>query len=422
MKPGFHYVNNSLTVDGLALSDLAAEHGTPLFVYSGGLLVANYRRVADAFKEFDPLVAYAVKSNSNLAVLQLLAREGAGFDIVSGGELERVKKVGVAGDRIIFAGVGKTADEMRAALRHGVLEFNLESVAEAERLNTVAGEMKRKAPVAIRINPDVDPRTHAKISTGKKETKFGVPMDQAMALMGRIGRDLPHLELAGLHCHIGSQILDSSRHAEAVGVVEDFARRAMDVSGARLRTLNFGGGFGIAYTQEQKPLDLKPFAKALRSAIKGLGVKLILEPGRSISAPAGVLLTKVEYIKPGTNKSFVIIDGAMTELMRPTLYDAHHEILPVAKRRGGKASVADVVGPVCETGDYLALGREMVLPAPGDLLAVMDAGAYGFVMSSNYNTRPRPAEILVVDGKAHVARARETVKDCLRGEKLFPVE
>lgn len=419
MKAGFAYEKNDLKVDGVSLAALAQEHGTPLYVYSGGLLQANYRRVAKAFSKVDAMVAYSVKSNSNLAVLQLLEREGAAFDIVSGGELERVKRAGVSGDRIIFAGVGKTADEMAAALKHGVAEFNLESEMEAERLNAVAGKLKKIAPVAIRINPDIDAGTHAKITTGKKENKFGISMDRALVLSKRIVSELKNLELMGLHCHIGSQILDPAVHPRVVEVVVKYARKVMKESGAQFRTLNFGGGFGVRYMEGQQPLDLKPFAEALKPELKALGVKLILEPGRSISATAGTLLTEVQYIKKGANKTFVILDAAMTELIRPTLYEAYHEILPLAKKRGKEASKVDFVGPVCETGDYLALNREFQECAQGDLLAVMNAGAYGFVMASNYNTRNRPTEILVVDGVAHVARRRETYRDQLKNELLL---
>lgn len=419
-EPGFHYRNGHLCVDGVRLSAISGEFGTPLYVYSAGLLEANFRRIADSFSRMqNTMIAYSVKSNSNLAVLRLLADLGAGFDIVSGGELERVKRVGVPGERIIFAGVGKTVSEMHEALKHGVAQFNLESISEAERLNHVAAAMGRKAPVAIRINPDVDAKTHKKINTGPKESKFGIPFDQAFDLAKRIGGELANLELAGLHCHIGSQILDNTRHAEAVSVVVGVARQIMEKSGSKLKTLNFGGGFGIAYQPDQKAMTFQVFAEALAKELDKLGVTLILEPGRSISAPAGVLLTKVEYIKKGENKTFVIIDGSMTELMRPTLYDAHHEILPLVESNGSPKAVADVVGPVCETGDYLALGRSMVIPNEGDLLAVMDAGAYAFVMASNYNTRGKPAEVLVKEGKAHLVRARETIEDTMRGEKTL---
>jgi diaminopimelate decarboxylase len=414
MKAGFHYIGGEMCVDEVPLSSLAEEHGTPLYVYSGALLQANYRRVAKFFSKMDSMIAYSVKSNSNLGVLSLLAKEGSAFDIVSGGELERMKKIGVTGDRIIFAGVGKREDEMQAALKHKVLEFNLESEGEAERLNAVAAARGVKAPVAIRINPDIDAKTHVKISTGKKENKFGISLEHAKALAHRIVKEMKSLELMGLHCHIGSQILDSSIHPRVVAAVVGFAEATMAETGARFKTLNFGGGFGIAYKSEQEPLDLKPFAAALQPEMKRLGVKLIVEPGRSICAPAGVLLTRVEYIKHGIEKTFVILDSSMSELMRPTLYDAHHEILPVKKVKKGASKVVDFVGPVCESGDYLALNREAYVPAQGDLLSIMDAGAYGFVMASHYNTRPNPAEILVVDGKPVVARERETVKDLLK--------
>lgn len=415
MKSGFFYQENELVVDGIKLSDLAKEHGTPLYVYSGQTLRENYRRIAKTFAKVDNKIAYSVKSNSNLAVLKLLAGEGAAFDIVSGGELARVRKVGVPGDRIIFAGVGKTEEEMRAALKAGVAEFNLESEAEAERLNAVAASMKKIAPTAIRINPDVDAKTHKYITTGKTENKFGISLGRAMELAKRFDTDLKSLRLEGLHCHIGSQILDPAVLPSVVQIVAEFARSVMADSGHKLKTLNFGGGFGVAYTKDQKPLDLKPFANAVEPVVKEFGVQLILEPGRSIAAPAGILLTRVEYVKPGDTKTFLIVDAAMTELIRPTLYEAHHEIIPVKKTRG-KKTIADVVGPVCETGDFLALGREMVLPEQGSLLAIRDAGAYGFVMASNYNTRPNPAEILVVDGEAVLARKRETYKDLMRGE------
>ena len=417
MKAGFYYEKNELVVDGVPLSLLAKTHGTPLYVYSGELLRRNYRRVADAFAKTDVLVAYSVKSNSNLSILSLLKKEGAGFDIVSLGELERVLRVGVTGDRIIFAGVGKREEEMRAGLKANVGEFNLESEAEAERLNAVAGAMKKRARVAIRVNPDIDPKTHKYITTGKAENKFGVSLNRALELGRTITAKLKDLDLIGLHCHIGSQILDPTIHPVVVRTVIDYAERFMAETGARLRTLNFGGGFGIAYRKEQKPLDLKPFAKALIPELKRLGVKLILEPGRSIAGPAGALITEVQYVKHGDKKTFVILDASMTELIRPTLYEAWHEIIPVAKKKGA-AKVVDFVGPVCESGDFFAKDREATVPDQDDLLAVMDAGAYGFVMASQYNTRPKPAEILVLGGKAHLVRKRETVADLLKHEVI----
>lgn len=417
MKNGFYYEGNELVVDGVSFSELAKEYGTPLYVYSASTLKANYQRIAKALSKLDVAIAYSVKSNSNLSILRLLAAEGACFDIVSGGELLRVQKAGIDPSRVIFAGVGKTVEEMRAALKAGVREFNLESEMEAERLNDVAASMKKIASVAIRINPNVDAKTHKYITTGKSENKFGVSFAQALALSRRIGNDLSSLRLDGFHCHVGSQILDQDVHLRVVNVVADFIRQVIEETGAELKTLNFGGGFGIAYEKGQKPLNLSPFAKAVAPLLKEFGVQLVVEPGRSISGPAGVLLSEVQYIKHSETKVFVIINGSMTDLMRPTLYQAHHEMKPVEKRRGKKA-VLDIVGPVCETGDFLALGREGVVPHQGDLLALMDAGAYGFVMSSNYNTRPRAAEILVDNGVATVIRKRETYRDLLKNEIL----
>ncbi len=415
LKKFLSYRENALSCENVSLEALAAEYGTPLFVYSADALRVNFRRIAKAFAAAKPLVAYSVKANSNAAILRVLAREGAGFDIVSGNELERVRRAGVPGDRIIFAGVGKTEAEMRAALRAGVREFNLESPAEAERLDAVARAMKTVAPVALRINPDVDPKTHKFISTGKKENKFGMSLDAARAMVRRIG-ELPGLRLEGLHAHIGSQILQEGPHAEAVGVVDAFIE-SLVADGVGLKTLNFGGGFGINYRPEDKPLDLRPVAKVVVGLAKKHGLELILEPGRSIVGPAGVFLTRVEYIKQGTGRTFAIVDGAMTEMIRPALYDAFHEILPISKpvRRAAHAAV-DVVGPVCESGDFLALQRDMPVPEAGELLAALDAGAYCSAMSSNYNSRLRPAEILVDGDQAYLIRKREKLADLIRHE------
>jgi diaminopimelate decarboxylase len=418
MSNGFYYENGILTVDGVPLDAIAREHGTPTYVYSAETMRRNYRRVAGAFAGLDVLVAYSVKSNSNLGVLKVLREEGAGFDIVSGGELERVLRVGVPGERIIFAGVGKTEREITAAIEANVAEFNIESEPEAERINAVAGRMGRSAPVAIRINPNIDAKTHKYITTGKSENKFGISMDRARVLAARIVRELKNLRLIGLHCHIGSQILDSSIHPRVVATVVNYARTVMAETGVKLETLNFGGGFGIAYKEGEAPLDLAPFAAALAPELKALGVKLVLEPGRSIAGPAGALLSEVQYVKRGDTKTFVILDASMAELIRPTLYEAWHDILPVRQSDGAAREVVDFVGPVCETGDFLAQNRETAMLVQGDLVILKDAGAYGFVMASSYNSRPKPAEILVDGGKAHVVRRRETYGDLLGPEIL----
>jgi diaminopimelate decarboxylase len=410
-NPSLRYDGKELKLDGVRLADLAELHGTPLFVYSAETVRRNFARVQSAFRT--AAIAYSVKANSALALLKLLHKQGAAFDIVSGGELFRVRRAGIPADRVIFAGVGKTAEEMRYALKEGVREFNVESPSEAVRLNDVARRMKKIAPVALRVNPDVDAKTHEKITTGKKENKFGMSLSAAKVLASEM-RGMPGLRLDGIHAHIGSQILQTEPHAQAVAVLDQFLTE-LKAEGHQLRTLNFGGGFGISYAPGQKPLDLKPVAAAVTALAKRHKLDLILEPGRSIIGPAGLLLTRVEYLKTGEAKTFVIVDASMNEVIRPTLYSAYHEIIPLVKGRGTSLSV-DVVGPVCETGDFLARDREMQLPAEGDLLAVLDTGAYCSVMASNYNSRPRAAEVLVDEGKVTVIKKRETWKDLLRTE------
>lgn len=406
-------LHGHLALDGVALAPLAKEHGTPLFVYSADTIRRGFRRIASAFADAKPLIAYSVKANSAEAIIRLLAREGAGFDIVSSGELTRVQRAGVSPDRVIFAGVGKTEDEIRAALVAGVRDFNVESPMEAERVNAVAASLGKIAPIALRVNPDVDARTHDKITTGKKENKFGMSFEAAFELAERL-RALDHLRLDGIHAHIGSQILEVGPHAEAVAVIDRFLGE-MIRRGHALKSLNFGGGFGIAYREDQRPLDLSQVAPGIIAVARRHGVQLLLEPGRSIIGPAGLLLTEVQYLKQGESKTFVIIDGSMNEIIRPTLYQAYHEIVPVKTAAAPRRNV-DVVGPVCESGDYLAKDREMAVPAQGDLLAVLDAGAYCSTMASNYNTRCRPAEVLIDGGKAHVIRRRETIDDLLKHE------
>lgn len=415
--PVFQYHDGQLAADGVRLADAAAEFGTPLFVYSASAIRTNYRRIVEAFARVKPMVAYSAKANTNGAILRLLAREGAAFDIVSANELDRVLATGATADRVIFAGVGKTKDEMARALAAGVREFNVESPAEAELLNSVATDAGKVAPIAIRVNPNVDAKTHKHITTGKKENKFGMSLPAARDLARRI-RDLPGLRLDGIHAHIGSQILDSRPHHEAAAVLDAFLSELAD-DGHALKTLNFGGGFGISYEGDQPPLDLSAVAEAVAGLIEKHNLELFLEPGRSIIGPAGAVVTRVTYLKHGLERTFVIVDAAMTEVLRPALYSAHHRIVPVDEAGlEGKKVLCDIVGPVCETGDFLAQGREMPLPAPSGLLTVLDAGAYCSEMSSRYNSRPRAAEVLLDEGKAHLIRARETSEDLVRHERI----
>lgn len=415
---GFFYTGAMLHCDGVNLAALAKKHGTPLYVYSLRLMLRNYDRLANAFAEAAPLIAYSVKANSNLTLLKAMQRRGAGFDIVSVGELERVRRIGADPRTVIFAGVGKRPDEIALALEYGVGEFNIESPGEAECINDEARRLRLTAPVALRVNPNVDAHTHEYITTGRKENKFGINLEMAQAMVDRI-RGLKHLRLVGLHAHIGSQILDPTVHASAVARLEEFAT-ALLAQGIPLETLNMGGGFGIDYEKGQAPLAIERVAEQVAPMVRRLGLRLILEPGRFIIAPAGALLSRVLYVKQGSVKTFVIVDASMSELLRPSLYNAHHRIVPA--REGGSARgttfVADVVGPVCESGDFLARERTLPVVEPGDLLAILDAGAYGMVMASNYNTRPRPAEVVVDGKKVYLARERETLDDLLRHEVI----
>lgn len=404
-------------MDGHDLAALAEAYGTPLHVYSEGAIRAGYAAIRDAFAPAAPIIAYAVKANANIAVLAALVSEGAHFDIVSLGELERVLAAGAPASRVIFSGVGKRTEELRAALALGVLQINVESVEEGHRLARLAEGAPRDVAIALRLNPDVDPKTHRFIATGTKANKFGMTESEVLAL----ARDLAHhprLRILGLHVHVGSQITDPGVHPAAAAVAKRVAARLLEL-GVRLQTINLGGGFGIAYRPGDRPLPLRRVAPPLMRLARDLGARLILEPGRSIVAPAGVLLTRVEYLKRRGRRTFVIVDAAMTELIRPALYEAHHEIVPVARPRRTRIA-CDVVGPVCESGDFLAKGRELPEPAPGDLLAVLDTGAYGASMSSNYNARPHAAEVLLSGGEAHVVRWRQRIEDLWRDESIPP--
>ena len=413
----FPYKNGSLYAEGVSLEALAGRHGTPAYVYSRAAIEANWRAYADAFRGRDTLVCYSVKANGNLAILDLLARLGSGFDIVSGGELERVLVAGGDPDKVVFSGVGKRADEIRRALEAGIRCFNVESEAELLRINGIAGDMSARAPVSIRVNPDIDPDTHPYIATGLKENKFGVDAGQALDLY-RLAAGLDNIAATGIDCHIGSQITSIGPYIDAVNKLLSLLER-LEQTGITLSHIDIGGGLGISYGDEQAP-DIAGFAGAVSDLVpERYGI--ILEPGRSIVGNAGVLLTRVEYLKSNNTRRFAIVDASMNDLLRPSLYQARHDIIPVGERGDGAAVDYDVVGPVCETGDFLGLQRRLS-PAPNDLLAVLSCGAYGFSMSSNYNSRPRAVELLVDGEDVHVIRERETVEQLMAGEKTLPVK
>jgi len=411
----FTYRDGELFAEGVALSAIASRFGTPTYVYSRAHIEAQYRSYADALSGIPHLVCYAVKANSNLGVLNLLARLGSGFDIVSSGELERVLAAGGRADRIVFSGVGKSRDDMRRALEVGVHCFNVESTEELERLQVVAAEMDMRAPVSLRVNPDVDAGTHPYISTGLKENKFGIAIEQAEAVYLRAA-SLPNLDVIGVDCHIGSQLTSLPPFLDALDRLLALIDR-LATQGVHIRHLDLGGGLGVRYKDEQPPVA-GDYIKAVRERIAGRELTLVFEPGRYIVANGGVLLTQVEYLKHTEHKDFAIIDAAMNDLIRPALYQAWMDVVPVEPRDGEKRRY-DLVGPICETGDFLAKDRDLAL-AEGDLLAVRSAGAYGFVMSSNYNTRGRAAEVLVDGERAYEVRRRETVEELYAGESLLP--
>lgn len=419
MNP-FVYRDRRLMAEGVDLVHLADTVGTPCYVYSRACIEARYRAFASAFAGHDHQVCYAVKANSNLAVLNVLARLGAGFDIVSGGELARVLAAGGDPGKVVFSGVGKTADEMRAALDAGIFCFNVESESELDVLNEVAGRAGRRAKMALRVNPDVDPATHPYIATGLKESKFGIPVERALAVYER-ARGLPHLEIDGVACHIGSQLTELSPFLDALERVTEIADELHD-AGIALRHLNLGGGLGIPYGDEQPP-EPDDYVMALLGRLQTKGsryqrIKVLIEPGRAIVGNSGLLLTRVLYVKPGEERHFAIVDAAMNDLIRPALYDAWHDIAPLEQRTDRPARAYDVVGPVCESGDFLGRNRELAI-APGDRLAVVSAGAYGAVMSSNYNTRPRAAEVMVDGDRFQIVRQRETLAALFAGESVL---
>jgi diaminopimelate decarboxylase len=412
----FPYRDGSLYAENVPVSDIAATHGTPCYIYSRAALESAFGEYQHALEGSDHLICYAVKANSNLAVLNVLARLGAGFDIVSGGELERVIAAGGDPAKIVFSGVGKKSDEMVRALELGIHCFNLESAAELEVLNRVAGELGLVAPISVRVNPDVDARTHPYISTGLRENKFGVTADEALRVYQRAAA-LNHVQVVGMDCHIGSQLTEISPFIDALHRLLALIDTLAEL-GIAIRHLDLGGGLGVRYRDEQPP-SIAEFIAAVRRELGGRDIKLLIEPGRSIAANAGVLVTQVEYLKPTPEHNFALVDAAMNDMIRPALYQAWLDIQPVRHNAGGTAARWDVVGPVCETGDFLGKDRELTL-AQGDLLAIFGAGAYGFTMSSNYNSRGRAPEIMVDGDSVHLIRERETIADMMRSERCLP--
>ena len=412
----FNYQGDELFAEDVPLREIAAHFGTPCYVYSRATLERHWHAFDRAFGDHPHLICYAVKANSNIAVLNVLARLGSGFDIVSAGELERVLVAGGDPAKIVFSGVGKRSDELRRALEVGIRCFNVESEAELERLNQVAGEMGQKAPVSLRVNPDVDAQTHAYISTGLKENKFGIDIHRSLSIY-RHALELPYIEIRGVDCHIGSQLTGLAPFTDALERVLNLVEQ-LQQEGIVLQHLDLGGGLGVRYIDEAPP-EPSDYASRLIDRLMHLPYEILVEPGRAIAGNAGILLTRVEYLKSSEHKHFAIVDAAMNDLLRPALYQATQGIVPVLRHNQGIEAVYDVVGPVCETGDFLGKGRRLNL-RQADLLAVRTSGAYGFVMSSNYNSRPRAAEVMVDGGQYHLVRRRETVQDLISLEAPLP--
>jgi diaminopimelate decarboxylase len=411
----FKYLDGELYCEEVPLQRIASELGTPLYVYSRRTLRDHYRRLEEAFSGLAITICYSVKANSNLAVLSTLAAEGAGADIVSGGELFRALKVGIAAEKIVYAGIGKTEDEMAYALRSRILMFNVESIAELSVLDRVAGELGVKASIALRVNPDVDADTHPYIATGLKQAKFGIDIEEALSVYEHAS-SLPNVEVVGVHQHIGSQITRVEPFQESLSIIGELVKR-LQSNGIAIRYINIGGGFGIPYQQEEVPYP-RDYAAALEPVLRESGCAVILEIGRMIVGNAGILATRVLYRKSTGEKGFLVVDAAMNDLILPSLYGSHHEIIP-ARKTGREEEIVDVVGPVCESGDFLARGRALPRAEPGELLAVMSAGAYAFTMSSNYNSRRRVAEVMVDGDHFMVVRERETYEDLVRGERAW---
>ena len=410
----FKYRENALYCEDVPISEIAGEIGTPFYLYSHATLKRHFQAFSSAFEGIDNLICYSAKANTNLAVLKLFADLGCGLDIVSGGELYRGLTSGFSPDHVVYSGVGKSADEIDYALEKGILMFNVESLVELELINERAGRLNKRAPIAIRVNPDVDPKTHPYISTGLKKNKFGIEVQAAIEAF-RVAERLEHVDAVGVACHIGSQITDSDPFEEALKSLKALINELKQM-GTNIKYLDMGGGLGITYADE-KPPPIDEYAGIIIEQLKDMDLKLVLEPGRVFVGNAGILVTKVLYRKTGGAKNFVIVDAGMNDLMRPTLYNAFHAIEPVVNSRQD-LMVADVVGPICESSDFLAVDRSMASVDDGDLLAVMSAGAYGYVMSSNYCSRPRVAEVMVKDGRYHVVKTRESYEDLVRGETV----
>jgi len=410
----FNYRKGELFAEDVAVKDIVAEFGSPVYIYSANTLLRHLKAYSAAFRDKTNIICYALKANSNAAIVSLFARHGAGADVVSGGELFRALRAGIPANKIVYAGVGKTEEEIRYALKSGILMFNVESGGELREIDRVAREMRLKAPVALRINPDIDPQTHPYISTGMKKHKFGIPVDDAIDHY-KLAAGMENISVIGVQYHIGSQLTKISPFEDSLrrilALIDELAKIGIPIS-----RLDIGGGLGITYLDEKPPLPGDLAGKIL-PLLKKRDITLLMEPGRSLVGNAGILVTKTLYMKKGEEKNFVIVDAGMNDLMRPSLYDAYHHIQPVVKNRR-KTMVADVVGPICESGDFLARGREIPEVRQGEYLAVMSAGAYGYSMSSTYNSRPRVAEVMVNGGEFELVRKRETYKDLIRGEMV----
>lgn len=409
------YKDHELFMENVSINEIANSIGTPCFIYSYESIEKNFNDYKEAFSNLDPIICYSIKANSNIAVLKAFSNLGAGFDIVSGGELKRVLIAGIDSPKIVFSGVGKTEDEIKEALDANILFFNIESTEELKTINKVANEIGKMAPIALRVNPDIDPETHPYISTGFKKSKFGIEIDKAVEVYKQASK-MEGINVVAIDAHIGSQIFDLSSFADSLKKLIHLAE-GLKNEGVDIKYIDIGGGLGISYKREEIPPDVAQFAKVIKNEIADRPYKLVLEPGRSLIGNAGIMVTKVIYIKEGADKKFVIVDAAMNDLIRPTFYNSYHEIVPVIENNSDK-EIVDIVGPICETGDFLAVDREFPKTQNGDYLAVLSAGAYGSVMASNYNSRPRAAEVMVKGSEFFLIKEREQFEDIIKGETI----